>query len=60
MQGEPSVEGDALLEVFELGVHLGQLDGARPVLLPLVPPEAVLRRVGVDVRPVGLNEIKKI
>ena len=54
LQGKLGVERDALLEVLELGVHLGQLRGARPVLLPLVPPEAVLLAVGVHVGPVGL------
>ena len=55
MQGKLGVERDALLEVLELGVHLGQLRGARPVLLPLVPPEAVLLAVGVHVGPVRLQ-----
>ena len=55
LQREPPVEGDALLEVLQLRVHLRQLHGAGPVLLPLVPPEPVLGAVGVDVGPVGLR-----
>ena len=55
LQGKLGVERDALLEVLELRVHLGQLRGARPVLVPLVLPEAVLLAVGVHVGPVGLQ-----
>ena len=55
LQGILGVEHDSPLEVLELRVHLGQLRGARPVLVPLVLPEAILLAVGVHVGPVGLQ-----
>ena len=55
LQGILGVEHDSPLEVLELRVHLGELRGASPVLVPLVLPEAVLLAVGVHVGPVRLQ-----